>query len=729
MRLPGAAGISSVRSSVNAVSDERESLGVEQQDLDLAARPSSRCRREPELDPFQNEAGLRQRGVAPGGDVRDRRHEVRRRDGLAAPDRDEAGDDEASTARGRRRRRSRRSGRARLHVVAFPRDPDSPQAADAVGVAHDGVGAAALREGDGVGRSARTPPRCGRGGRGAARTRGRLLRRGSRRPARAMRPGTRDGPKPRAKPSEISTAAPSAGPYSRPRRTRSRQRRPRRTRRSAAASGAAPRAPRTSRRPVPGPSRDAIARTSAGEAEEGSSGAGTSGSGSGSELGGNLRAREQAAAEERRRERGRDRAALARGGFEHDAARDPREEVGAGRRRCRRRRRRCGRSGLAASDRAAARSVPGVARKIATIASQHAPVMIRQNECGSADRRSRGASSGSVFGIRVAEGVDRVAESSGQRRVGSVGVAHRGAELLGQARDQVRARRVVARGADHVGIEHGLGQGAEDRREIPEGLVEGGDLEMGSVPEIRPHRVEDRVSLFVGRDVRALAREDDGLRLRIDAAEEVQGLAVVERVEVLARDRDRRQDRAGIPDPRSRKPARPEALAPVQRERELPVEELGRARRVGRAGGGALPSMRKAHGPVAVACGGSTSTRRSPRAAGSSRYTWMRGRSADFMGARLDLAKLYQCGYPFRHATISRGDVRRPHRVRSRRAGEAGEAGEEERPGRSRSPTACRRSCPATPPRRRTRCPTPTRTRWASSPRSRGSSSGSRARR
>jgi hypothetical protein len=188
---------------------------------------------------------------------------------------------------------------------------------------------------------------------------------------------------------------------------------------------------------------------------------------------------------------------------------------------------------------------------------------------------------GQPLRVGVRERVDRVAQRSGQSGVGPVVVANRLAELLGKARDDVGAARVALRLGQSAFGQHGLGQRNRDRREIAEGLVERGDLEVGRIPEVRPDGVEDGVALFVRHDVRTVAGLDDGLGPRVDVAEEAQRLAIVVGVQVFARDGHGRQHRPRDPGSGLGQPSRPEPLSAVEREGDLPVQKLGCVGRVG----------------------------------------------------------------------------------------------------------------------------------------------------
>ena len=81
---------------------------------------------------------------------------------------------------------------------------------------------------------------------------------------------------------------------------------------------------------------------------------------------------------------------------------------------------------------------------------------------------------------------------------------------------------------------------AQERGAVPEGLVQGADLDERHVEEVGPDRVEEGVALLVGHDVDALGRVDRDPVVRV--REELQALPVVERVQVVARVRPDRQD-------------------------------------------------------------------------------------------------------------------------------------------------------------------------------------------
>ena len=89
--------------------------------------------------------------------------------------------------------------------------------------------------------------------------------------------------------------------------------------------------------------------------------------------------------------------------------------------------------------------------------------------------------------------------------------------------------------------------------------------------------------------------EPDLSRLRIDVAKEVERLPVVERVQVFAVDRNRRENRAAHPGSRSRQETRPEGPPAAERRSDLPVEELGSVRLVG-AGRRGIPFDAKSPG-------------------------------------------------------------------------------------------------------------------------------------
>jgi hypothetical protein len=110
---------------------------------------------------------------------------------------------------------------------------------------------------------------------------------------------------------------------------------------------------------------------------------------------------------------------------------------------------------------------------------------------------------GQGLGIGVAEVVDRVAQGAGGRGVRTVLVADGGAELLGEPRDEVRARRVALRLRVDLSGQPRRREGHRDRGEVPERLVERGDLEVRRVPEIRAHGVQHGVTLLVGHHVGA----------------------------------------------------------------------------------------------------------------------------------------------------------------------------------------------------------------------------------
>ena len=128
---------------------------------------------------------------------------------------------------------------------------------------------------------------------------------------------------------------------------------------------------------------------------------------------------------------------------------------------------------------------------------------------------------------------------------------------------------------DRRGSELRVVERDEDRREVAESLVERGDLEVRRVPEVRPDRVEDRVALLVRHDVGAIPGLHDFSRLRIDVAEEVEGLPVVEGVQVFAVDRYRGENRAPHPRSRSGQEARPEGPPSAERGGDLPERNSG----------------------------------------------------------------------------------------------------------------------------------------------------------
>ena len=202
-----------------------------------------------------------------------------------------------------------------------------------------------------------------------------------------------------------------------------------------------------------------------------------------------------------------------------------------------------------------------------------------------------------ALGVDVPEVVHGVPQRSRERGILAVLVPDRGAELLGQPRDQVRARRIAAGLRVDVAGQPGRRQGDRDGREVAEGLVERGDLEVRRVPEVRPHGVQDRVPLFVRGDVGALTGLDARPGLRVHVAKETQRLAIVEGVQVRAGVGHRREDRPRNPWTGSGQALGPETLAAVERGAQLPVQELRRVRRV-RSRGGSRPLDAKGPRPL-----------------------------------------------------------------------------------------------------------------------------------
>jgi hypothetical protein len=200
-------------------------------------------------------------------------------------------------------------------------------------------------------------------------------------------------------------------------------------------------------------------------------------------------------------------------------------------------------------------------------------------------RLARKSVGGRVFGKRprraVREVVDGVAQGVRKRGSRSVPRRDRRRDLLGEPRDEVRAIEGSAGFLEDRGHEVLLLERDEDRGDVPERLVEGGDLEVRRVPQVRPDGVEHGMALLVGDDVGALSGLHDLSARGVDVAKEVQGAAIVKGVQVLAVHRYRGKHRTAHPAAGFRQQERPERPSSFEGGRDLPVEKLGGVRLVG----------------------------------------------------------------------------------------------------------------------------------------------------